>query len=172
MLSFRIFLWLVITFVPITVRNRGRERWWWYANCPEISDRRKIEFFLTLILLPCWVRYLMKFWIMVRNGGVSPSRCRNGCGKGSLQAPQGGELGTPLFKRQIHPCNGVSSVWWLHLVASWTACCALLRPNGMHRFRPSYLFQCPLKISLPWSFLLEWFVWGFFLQPKSYQSLL
>lgn len=43
-----------------------------------------------------------------------PSKCRNGCRAGSLQAVQRGELGTLMFKSRIHPWNGVSSVWWLH----------------------------------------------------------
>lgn len=40
MLSCRIFCaWSYVTFGPVSVRNWGRERWW-YANSPKISDRR------------------------------------------------------------------------------------------------------------------------------------
>lgn len=136
-----------------SVRNGGIERWWWHANCPKISNRRKTEFFFfTLILLPCWVRYLL---IMVRSEWVShPS------------AEMAAEQGASRLCREaswVHYCSKArytAAMEWAQSgdcisVASGTACCALLRPNDMHMIRPPYLFPCFFKISLPWSFLLN-----------------
>lgn len=115
MLSFRIFCsWSYVTFGPVSVRNWGRERWW-YASCPKMRSRRKSQvFLLDLILLPCWVRYQSRNpgaqgekqgfpieeqeWLYSRESPGSAWRWV-GC--------------TPLSKQQIHPRDGWNSVWWL-----------------------------------------------------------
>lgn len=75
MLSFRIFCgWSYVTFGPVKVRKRGRERCW-YANCPNISHRRNgiksQVFLLELILLPYWFRNQLRTGIMMREEVVS-----------------------------------------------------------------------------------------------------
>lgn len=69
MLRFRVFCgWSYVTFGPVKVRKRGRERWW-YANCPNISHRRngmkRQVFLFKLIFLPYWFRNQLKPRIMV-----------------------------------------------------------------------------------------------------------
>lgn len=171
MLSLRIFLWLVITFVPITLRNWGRERWGWYTSCPKKSDRRKIEFFLTLILLPCWLDISRNSGTWLEMGGF-PIQVQEWLQSGESPGSTEASWVPSCSKGRYTPAMEWAQSGDCTSVASRTACCVLLRPSDMHIFRPSYLFHHFLKISLPWSFLLEWFVWGCFLQPKSYQSLL
>lgn len=73
-----------------------------------------MEFFLTLMLLPCWVRYLLKFRIMVKNEWVSHLSAVTAAEQGVSRLCRETSWITSLFKSQLHPCNGVSSVWWLH----------------------------------------------------------
>lgn len=140
MLSFRIFCsWSYVTFGPVKVRKRGRERWW-YAECPNISHRRngiKSQIFLLeLILLPYWFRNQLKSGIMVREAVVSHWSA-------GMTVQQGI---SHLFMEAswVHPCVQIADIPLIHEIQSgdWVVLtvsrCALLRPCGICIFSLSF----------------------------------